>query len=116
MSTYSIKDVTSSSDRYKLYTFVCEPMEVEQSIAFLKSERIPVINLGKEIARFIQTLEDHSYINLEIFEYIKRLLDEQKVKLNISGNYVIAEQHDHQPNQDKRRIHDIPELALNQMA
>jgi hypothetical protein len=90
MSTYSIKDVLSSSERYKLYTLLCKPHELGKSITFIKSENVPVINLGKEVAKFIETLEDHSYINLEIFEYIRRLLDEHKIKLNISGNYVIA--------------------------
>ncbi|MBT1707295.1 hypothetical protein KK062_03635 [Fulvivirgaceae bacterium PWU5] len=90
MSTYSIKDIISSSDRYKLYTLVCKREELKQSIDFLNSENIPVINVGKEVSKFVETLQDQSYINIDVFEYTKKLLDGHKIKLAISGNFLIA--------------------------
>ena len=90
MSTYSIKDIITSSDRFKLYTLVCKPEDIEECIDNIKSENIPVINVGKEVAKFVETLQDHSYINIDVFDYTKKLLDGNKIKNSISGNYVIA--------------------------
>jgi CO dehydrogenase/acetyl-CoA synthase epsilon subunit len=90
MSTYSIKDIPFSTDRYKLYTLLCKAEELEQSIAFIQSENIRVINIGKKVAQFIERQEDHSYINIEVFEHTKKLLDDNKTSVSSSGNYAIA--------------------------
>jgi hypothetical protein len=105
MSTYTIKDITTSTDRYKLYTLMCSPKEVAGCIAFLQSQNVGVLNLGKELSKFIESLDDLTYLNIDVYEYTKKLLDEGKTKVNVSGNDVVA-------------IHNLgillePELKLN---
>ena len=48
MSTYSIEDISSTSDRFKLYTLVYNVNELPDKIAYLKSQNINVINIGKD--------------------------------------------------------------------
>ena len=90
MSTYSIEDITSTSDRFKLYILVYNANELPDKIAYLKSQNINIINIGKEIATYIDGLDDFSYLNIDVYDYTKKLLDKQKSKINSTGNDVIA--------------------------
>jgi len=90
MNTYSINDMIRSADRYKLYTLICSPDELADCISKLQSQRIHTVNVGKELAAFIEGLEDFSYLNIEVYDYIKKLLDKHKAKISTSGNAVIA--------------------------
>jgi hypothetical protein len=90
MSTYSIEDISSTSDRFKLYTLVYNANELPDKIANLKSQNINVINIGKELATYIDGLDDFSYLNIDVYDYTKKLLDKHKSKINSMGNDVIA--------------------------
>ena len=90
MSNYSIKDIAHSTDRHKIYILTCNPDDLSDRIAFVKSENINAINIGKELASYIESLNDHTYLNIEVYEYIKTLLDKHKLKLNNTGNEVVA--------------------------
>lgn len=90
MSTYSIEDISSTSDRFKLYTLVYNANELPDKIAYLKSQNINIINIGKELATYIDGLDDFSYLNIDVYDYTKKLLDKHKSKINSMGNDVIA--------------------------
>jgi hypothetical protein len=90
MCTYPIEDISSTSDRFKLYTLVYNAKELPDKIAYLKSQNINVINIGKEIATYIDSLDDFSYLNIDVYDYTKKLLDKHKSKINSLGNDVIA--------------------------
>jgi hypothetical protein len=90
MSTYSIEDISSTSDRFKLYTLVYNANELQDKIEYLKSQNINVINIGKELATYIDGLDDFSYLNIDVYDYTKKLLDKNKSKINSMGNDVIA--------------------------
>ena len=90
MSTYSIEDIASTSDRFKLYALVYNANELLDKIAYLKSQNINVINIGKELATYIDGLDDFSYLNIDVYDYTKKLLDKHKSKINSMGNEVIA--------------------------
>lgn len=90
MSTYSIKDVAKSTDRHKIYILMSMPDELPKSISFLQSENIKVLNVGKELANFINLLDDYRFLNIEVYDFTKKLLDKNKSKINGSGNDVIA--------------------------
>ena len=90
MSIYSFEDISSNSDRFKLYTLVYNANELSAKIAYLKSQNINIINIGKEIATYIDGLDDFSYLNIDVYDYTKKLLDKQKSKINSTGNDVIA--------------------------
>ncbi len=90
MSNYSIRDISTTAERFKLYTLMCNTDELSYRIAFVKSQNINVINIGKELATYIDGLDDFSYLNIDVYDYTKKLLDKQKSKINSMGNDVIA--------------------------
>ncbi len=90
MSTYSIKDISSTADRFKLYTLMCNANELEDKIVFVKSQNINVINIGNEMATYIDGLDDFSYLNIDVYDYCKKLLNKYKTKVNGSGNDAVA--------------------------
>lgn len=90
MSTYSIQDIIQSTDRYKLYSLMCRHDGLEDCISWLQAKKIHTINVGREVAAFIDGLDDFSYLNIDVFDYIKKLLDKHKVKINNNGNEVVA--------------------------
>lgn len=90
MSTYSIQDIIQSTDRYKLYTLMCIQDELVDCISWLHAKKIHTINVGKDLATFIDGLDDFSYLNIDVFDYAKKMLDKHKAKINNTGNDVIA--------------------------
>lgn len=90
MTAYSIKDIVNSADRYKLFTLMCMPENLFNSIAFLKSKGINALNIGKELALYIDSLEDYRYLNMDVCDYTLKLFNAHKVKINGQGNDVIA--------------------------
>lgn len=90
MSTYSIKDISTTSNRFKLYTLMCNTNKLEDNIAFVKSQNINVINIGKELASYIDGLDNFRYLYIDVYDYIKKLLDKHKSKINSTGNDVVA--------------------------
>lgn len=90
MSTYLIKDILITAERYKLYTLMCNANELADKIAFVKSQNINVVNIGKELATYIDGLNDFRYLIIDVYDYTKKLLDNHKSKINSAGNDVIA--------------------------
>ncbi len=90
MSTYSIQDIKQSTDSYKLYTLMCSLDGLEDCISWLHTKKIHTINVGRELAAFIEGLDDFSYLNIEVFDYTIKLLDKLKAKINNIGNEVVA--------------------------
>jgi len=90
MITYSINDLSKTSDRYNLYILPCIPATLQECISFLQSQNIPVVNIGKEISTFINGLEDYSYLNMDVFDFTIKLLEVTKAQINGSGNDVVA--------------------------
>jgi hypothetical protein len=90
MTSYSIKDITSSVDRYKIYILMSKLDGLTESIQFIHSESISTINIGKELATYIDSLEDYKYLYIDVYDYTKKLLDQNKTKINGSGSDVVA--------------------------
>ena len=90
MSTYSIKEVFCSTDRYKIYALMCSSDELYDSISYIQSEKINVLNIGKELSRFIDSIDDYRYLNIEVYDHIRMLLEKHKSQINGSVNSVLA--------------------------
>lgn len=90
MISYSINDISQSTDRFKLYVLSCSPGKLPESISFIQSHNIPVINIGKEISTFISGLKDYSYLNMDVFDFTTKLLEDRKANINGTGNDVVA--------------------------
>jgi hypothetical protein len=90
MSTYPMKDIATNTDRYKIYLLQGNQNELVDNITFVKSQNISVVNIGKELANYIDGLEDFSYLTIDVCDYIKKLLDSNKSKINSKGNDAVA--------------------------
>lgn len=90
MSTYSIKDISASVDRHKIFLLACKPEEQSSCVSFLLSHHIPTVNIGKELATYIDGLKDYRYLPIDTFDFIKKLLDSKKAKITPTGNEIIA--------------------------
>lgn len=90
MITYNLEDIINSTDRYKLYNLISTNDKLLQKIHSLQSNNIKTINIGKELASFIDGLEDYSYLNIDVFDFTKKTLDKNKSKINNNGNDVVA--------------------------
>lgn len=69
---------------------MCSQDGLRDCIWWLKSKMVHTINVGKELATFVDNLEDLMYLNLEAYEYTKKMLDSHKAKFNNTGNDVVA--------------------------
>jgi len=90
MDGYIIKDVSESTDRFKLYVLQCGETQLEKSIDCLRAQAISVVNLGKEMAIYLNTVQDHSYLSIDAYDYSKEILDKHKSKIAGKGNDIIA--------------------------
>lgn len=69
---------------------MCNPDKLAGSIAFIRSNGITALKIGKELAGYIDVLEDLSYLHEDIADYTKKLLDNNKAKILGSGNNLVA--------------------------
>ena len=53
---------------------MCNPNEIADKIAFVKSQNINVIDIGKELTNYIDSLEDFRYLNIVVYDFTRRLL------------------------------------------
>jgi hypothetical protein len=83
-----IIESTKSSDRYKIFYLSFENQNLNDLVSNLESENIKSINIGKELASFIDNIEDFRYLNIDVYDYLKKLLDKHLSKTN--KNDVIA--------------------------
>lgn len=90
MNTYSIKEVSNSVDRHKLYILFCSPDGLMANISFIQSQNISTINVGKELALFIEGVDDKKYLNIDVFDRVKKILDSKKSRFNGAGNDIVA--------------------------
>ncbi len=90
MNVFAISDISTTPDRHKLYTLMCNSETLTDSIAFIQSHNINVINIGKDLANYIDSLEDYKYLNIDAYDFTKKLLENNKSKIHGSGNDVIT--------------------------
>ena len=86
MGSFLLKDLSVSTDRYKLYSLMCNSAELTDSIAFIESHNIKVINIGKDLANYIDSLEDYKYLNIDAYDFTKKLLENNKAKIHSTLN------------------------------
>jgi hypothetical protein len=81
MNSDLLKNAIQSLDRHKLICLKCQIIQLDDCIKFINSLNINVFNIGKEVSLFISALEDHSKLNLEVFDFVTTLLEKSKATL-----------------------------------
>ncbi len=73
-----------------LFALHIKDYETINCIKWLNSEGVNVIDIGKELAYFVDNLNDFGYLDIRTFDYLKKILDKHKSKINSTGNEVLA--------------------------
>lgn len=90
MATFDFDNIINSTERYKLYNLICTNVTLKESIDLLQFKGIQTINIGKELGSFIDTIEDFSYLNIDVFDFLIKTLDKYRAKINNAGNDIVA--------------------------
>lgn len=90
MDSRFLSTITSTSDRYNLYILPSSISKFTDSITFLQHHKINSVNIGIELATYIDNLPDFSYLNIDVFDYIFKLLNNHKVKLDNTNKEIVA--------------------------
>ncbi len=90
MKTYTIQDLSTSSDRFKLFVLLCSPNSILEYVDSLESRNINVVNIGEEVASFIENLDNYDYLQIETQEFLFNLLDNEKSSIQDAGNNVVV--------------------------
>ena len=85
-----IDQFAKSCERYKIFCLLVENKNITNLVVNLETEGIKSINIGKELAIYINSLDDFSYLNIDVYDYVKNILDNHKSRINGKGNDVIA--------------------------
>lgn len=88
--TYSIEEVLNSIDHHKLFVYPCKREELSASIRLFESQYITCINIGKEVATYIDNLKDDSYLGIYVYDFTKKLFEKRKVKMEGSINDIVV--------------------------
>ncbi len=90
MNDYHLSDLSSTNDRYKIYTLLCTPDTLTDRITDIQSKNISTINIGKELASFVDKIENYRFLNIDVYDFTRKLLDKHKSKVNGVGNDIVA--------------------------
>jgi hypothetical protein len=90
MKIHLLPEIVQSVDRHKLYVLKCSTDKLADCVSWLQDQKINTIDIGRELAAFIEGLEDYSYLSIDVFDYIIKLLDRYKSKVDSKGNDVVA--------------------------
>jgi hypothetical protein len=83
-------DIINSKDRHKLYVLISNPESISKTVSYLSECNIKSIDIGRELAIYINTLEDYKYLNIDTYDFTKKILENTKAKILGAGNDVIA--------------------------
>ena len=90
MGLFSIDDVSRTSERHKVFILSCRPDDLIQCVLSIQELNIVAVNMGKELASFIDGLDDYMYLNIDVYDFIIRLLEGARTKIKGIGNDVVA--------------------------
>jgi hypothetical protein len=79
---YTLANIFDSIERYRLFVIYCKPGDLDASIDFLKSNNINVKNVGKDLAAYVNSIEDYAYLHIDVYDYLKKYLELNKSSIN----------------------------------
>lgn len=85
-----IKNYIESNGRSKISILLCKCEDLKKELTLLENENIKVINIGKELSKFIKNNSQSKHINIEIQDFITRIIDKSNSSKENSSNFKIA--------------------------
>jgi hypothetical protein len=90
MEGYMIDDIFRATDRYKLYVLPVSASQLQPAITRLEAVGVPVLDIGREMARYLTDLQDTTYLSIDAHDQVKNLFEERKAKITDRGNELLA--------------------------
>lgn len=81
MTITHINNLFDSADRHKILVIQTETASKFNCLSELKSLEIPVVNIGLELAKYLDTLDDYSFLEIEAIDFCKKLLEKHKTRV-----------------------------------
>ena len=88
MKTDLLTELRFPTSRHRLFLLICKPNKVQECIDFLSANNINSLNVGLELSKFIDIIDDYSYLTIELIDYFKKLLDSTKSCIDKSNNII----------------------------
>lgn len=70
-----IADLFNTPQSYRLYTILCGKEALSDCILWLQDQQIEPVNMGKALAEYINTLEDFSFIHIDVYDQVNSILN-----------------------------------------
>lgn len=90
MNIVTIADIANSFDRHKIFLMQCESDDINSCIEICQKQNIYALNIGLELSSYISKLKNYKYLNIDVNEQIKKLIDKYKTQINSGSNHIIA--------------------------
>jgi len=81
MTITHINNYFDSADRHKILVIQTDTASKIDCLSELKSLEIPVVNIGLELAKYLDTIDDYSFLEIEAIDFCKKLLEKQKTRV-----------------------------------
>ena len=86
----NLDNFSNCIDRFKLFCISCTNHNINNLLSELHRDGLNSINIGEEIAKYCNSLQDLEYINLNVAEFLMKILDANKSKYANTGNDIIV--------------------------
>jgi hypothetical protein len=53
----------------------CNVEGMDATITYLENKNVPVLNVGRELTVFIDVIKESKYLNIEVYDFVKRLFE-----------------------------------------
>jgi hypothetical protein len=88
--TYTLEQALNSSDRHKLFIYQCAKEEVDEICTKLKQKGIPALNVGHQLAYFIESLTDYEFLSIDVQDRLRTFLQSSSITLKSARNPVVV--------------------------
>lgn len=85
-----IDDVFQNPNRFQIGVLHCNFDQLPSCVELCNKHDIPVLNLGKEIALFIDNLDDYAYLAFDVQDYIHKLIKTTRINNPSTTNNILA--------------------------
>lgn len=75
MIEHLLNEIRSSNKYQKLFVLLCNSTNIDSLLQDLVDTNVSVINVGYNVAEFIAKLDDYSYLEMEVEDCLRELLD-----------------------------------------
>ncbi len=86
----SLNQCLSSTDRYKLFVYHCQPEKLQSRILAFQELGLNPLNIGNELSHFISEITDFKFITIDVLDHLKLIYENNIKTMNGALNPAIV--------------------------